>query len=128
MTAPENSVQELRKIDWDYLFQNYDFDDPDELELLEDLARSLQAEMVSLLIQLEDCTQGGLWKEAKAIVHRMKSSFGNIGMSKASGACAEIQNILEAGNVEAGSSEIGKLLSAQETILSGLEGLLARIA
>ncbi len=118
----------LKKIDWDYLFQNYDFDDPDELELLEDLARSLQAEIVNLLLQLDDCTHGGLWREAKSLVHRMKSSFGNIGMTKASHLCSEIQNSLEAGQVEEGTEGIAVLMEAQKTVLEGLEGLLARIA
>ena len=128
MASSKRAAQELKKINWDFLFQNYDFDDPEELELLEDLARSLQGEMVGLLIQLEDCTHGGLWKEAKAIVHRMKSSFGNIGMSRASTLCAEIQNALEAGDVAEGSHEITKLLEAQKSLLGGLEGLLTRIA
>lgn len=127
MTTPERAPQELKKINWDYLFHNYDFDDQDELELLEDLARSLQAELVNLLTQLEDCSQGGLWNEAGAIVHRMKSSFGNIGMSRASTLCGGIQDALQQGRMEEGAREIERLLQAQNSLLGGLEGLLARI-
>ncbi|GEM_PF-5355419 len=128
MKAQDKEMQGLKKINWDFLFQNFDFDDPDERELLEDLVRNLQAEVTDFFIQLDDCLHGGLFSEAKAIVHRMKSSFGNIGLSRASAFCGEIQNSLEEGKIEEGNQEISKLLDSQQLILDGLDGLLARIA
>ncbi len=105
----------------------FDFDDPDDCEMLKELYEHFLVEGILQLRRLSAMMELGRLDEVDEIAHSLKSSFGNVGLGASSEICNEIMVQARAGESSATREVVRQLSSLTDDMEAGIRSFMQRL-
>ena len=98
----------------------FDLEDSEDLEMLRDLYEHFLDEGTGQSHALTQAMDQGNLQEVDEIAHKLKSSFGNVGLGTSSEICGRIMGEARSGRSDAASEGVARLASLVPELQAGI--------